>query len=71
MKFIGLTDFAGNRIWVGAEWIAVVRQPLPSEYHGMGDATINAVLVMSGHQQAVQETVEQVKQALVAVAGLE
>jgi hypothetical protein len=59
MRFIGLTDLKGARIWVGVEWVAVVRPVLPHEFDNG-----NAVLEMGGYRQAVQETVEQVHQAL-------
>ena len=60
MKFIGLTDLGGNKVWVATAWIQFVRAPFDREF------SLNAktVLVLSGASVAVQETIEQVHELL-------
>ncbi len=64
VRFIGLTDLAGERVWVGASWVqAVLGRSAGSEYR----EGCNSVLEMSGYVLGVRETPDEVYDKLCAV----
>jgi len=50
---IEFTSPDGTSVWIMKAWVQIVRHPLKLEY----PPTVNAVIKMSGFDQAVQEDV--------------
>lgn len=59
---IELTNPNGEPVFIFKAWIQLFRQPLPGEYKGL---KVGAVIVLSGAQQAVQETIDQVMKEMI------
>jgi hypothetical protein len=60
MRLIRLTDLGGNPVWVMDTWVQVVRHVVTNEARPEARARV----VMSGFDEFVRETVDQVVEAL-------
>ncbi len=63
-RFVVLTDLAGEAVYIGVEWIQLVRPPYADEYKKVAVTVVE----MGGRHIAVRESMEQVWDVLHGVS---